>query len=98
MHAHNSAAQHTSNLSATGDGNKAPGILENWSDAIVNVFTKVKKPDERFVALRSDASRFEESIGSLERTVTRGRDRASGRYLFAFSQTIRIRQVGVEWS
>lgn len=79
MHAHNSASQHTSNLSATGDVNKAPGILDNWSDAIVNVFTKVKKLDERFVALYSDVSRFEESMGSLERTIARGRNRASGR-------------------
>lgn len=78
MHAHLAKSHHAANLSATGDANRAPGLLDNWSDAIVNVFTKVKKPDERFAALCSDMDRFEDGMSAMERTVARGRNRSSG--------------------
>lgn len=80
MHAHSSASRQAANESATGDANKAPGMLDNWSDAIVNVFAKVKKPDDRFVALYSDINRFEEGISAIEHTVAQGRNRASGTF------------------
>lgn len=72
-------------MSATGDANRAPGLLDNWSDVIVNVFTRVKKLDERFVALLSDLDRFDEGVAAFESSVARGRSRAGGVYSFCGS-------------
>ncbi|GAA95370.1 uncharacterized protein L969DRAFT_84865 [Mixia osmundae IAM 14324] len=44
-----------------------PSLLDNISDTLVNAFTKVRKPDERFTELREQLDKFEESIDRIER-------------------------------
>ncbi|KAI0319772.1 lipid binding protein [Amylostereum chailletii] len=53
------------------------GVIENLSDTLLNAFARVRKPDERFLAMRENVDRFEESINTSERLWTRVRGRTT---------------------
>lgn len=50
-------------------------IIDSLSDTLLNAFTKVRKPDERFVEVRESLDKFEESLVAIERTEARARTR-----------------------
>jgi sorting nexin-4 len=54
------------------------GIIDNLSDTLLNAFSKVRKPDERFLAMREDADKFEEGTTTSDRLYNRIRNRTSG--------------------
>ena len=56
------------------------GLIENLSDSLLNAFARVKKPDERFMAMREHIDKFEESLNVSERHWTRIRGRITGEY------------------
>ncbi|KWU41898.1 hypothetical protein RHOSPDRAFT_30300 [Rhodotorula sp. JG-1b] len=51
------------------------GVLDSLSDTLLNAFTKLKKPDERFVVIRQHLDSFEEGLASLERLAARSKTR-----------------------
>ncbi|GAA5999865.1 uncharacterized protein JCM10292_003513 [Rhodotorula paludigena] len=53
------------------------GVLDTLSDTLLNAFAKLKKPDERFVAIRQHLDSFEEGLSSLERLAARSKTRMS---------------------
>ncbi|TEB38909.1 lipid binding protein [Coprinellus micaceus] len=53
------------------------GIIDNLSDTLLNAFSKVRKPDERFLAMREDADKFEEGTTTSDRLYNRIRNRTS---------------------
>lgn len=53
-------------------------ILDSLSDTLLNAFTKVRKPDERFLEVRDNLDKFEESLVAIERTEARARTRIGG--------------------
>ena len=55
------------------------GIFDNISDTLLNAFTRVRKPDERFLSMREDVDKFEEGLGLAERLFGRIRGRTSGK-------------------
>ncbi|KAF8349668.1 lipid binding protein [Amanita rubescens] len=55
----------------------SPNILENISDTLLNAFSRVKKPDERFLVMREDVDKFEEGLNASERLFNRIRNRTS---------------------
>ncbi|CAG7847958.1 Sorting nexin-4 AltName: Full=Autophagy-related protein 24 [Serendipita indica DSM 11827] len=55
----------------------APSLLDNISDTIVNAFSRVRKPDSRFLEMRDAVDKFEESLTGIERTWSRARTRTS---------------------
>jgi len=57
----------------------SPGILDNISDTLLNAFSRVLKPDERFLAMREKVDKFEESLTRTERLWSRTRGRTSGK-------------------
>jgi sorting nexin-4 len=62
------------------------GLMDNLSDALLNAFTRVRKPDERFLAMRENVDKFEEGLVLGERLFGRIRSRTSGKsYLFPFN-------------
>ncbi|KAG8920999.1 intercellular trafficking and secretion [Tulasnella sp. 419] len=49
----------------------APSILENLSDTLLNAFSRVRKPDERFLDMKEKLDKFEEGLVGIDRTWTR---------------------------
>jgi len=56
----------------------APTLLDNISDSLLNAFSRVRKPDERFLVMRENVDKFEEGLMATERLYTRIRNRTSG--------------------
>ncbi|PWN98814.1 hypothetical protein FA09DRAFT_317585 [Tilletiopsis washingtonensis] len=77
MHSHVSA----SNANASADGHSGPGgsapggLLDGLTDTLLNAFSKVRKPDEKFEAMKEKLEKLEEGLGSTERVVMRARAR-----------------------
>lgn len=59
-----------------------PSIIDNLSDSLLNAFSKVRKPDERFLAMREDVDKFEEGLVTSERLWGRVRSRTNGKLYF----------------
>lgn len=76
MHSHIS---HTSALTH-GSGSVEPsgGFLDSLSDTLLNAFSRVRKPDEKFEGMRERLERLEDGLGNTERVVQRTRSRHGG--------------------
>ncbi|KAJ3196337.1 intercellular trafficking and secretion [Irineochytrium annulatum] len=46
---------------------KESHVFENLSDALLNAFSKVRKPDERFVEFKDQLQKFEDNISAIEK-------------------------------
>ncbi|KAJ7070845.1 nexin sorting protein [Mycena amicta] len=55
----------------------SPGIIDNISDTLLNAFSRVRKPDERFLSMREGVDQFEDGLVLSERLWTRLRTRTS---------------------
>ncbi|CAO1628724.1 unnamed protein product [Parajaminaea phylloscopi] len=79
MHMHTSSAASSSTsggVSAVDEGPRAPqGILDTLSDTFLNAFSKVRKPDEKFEAMKDRLDKFDEGLTGVERVVNKGRIR-----------------------
>ncbi|OJJ82065.1 sorting nexin-4 [Aspergillus glaucus CBS 516.65] len=47
------------------------GIFDNFTDTFVNAFTKVHKPDRRFIEVREKADKLDEDLNHVEKIVAR---------------------------
>ena len=56
------------------------GLMDNISDTLLNAFSKVRKPDERFLAMRESVDKFEERLNASERLWNRVRSRTNGEW------------------
>lgn len=54
-----------------------PTLLDNISDTLLNAFTKVRKPDERFLEMREELDKFEEALGGVDRIEARSKSRTN---------------------
>ncbi|KAI5451443.1 intercellular trafficking and secretion [Naganishia albida] len=68
-----SVAMHKHLSTPTPDGR--PSLLDNISDSLVNAFTKVRKPDERFLEMREAIDKYEEAMNNIDRLVGKERSR-----------------------
>ncbi|EEB90490.1 hypothetical protein MPER_11296 [Moniliophthora perniciosa FA553] len=53
------------------------GLVDNITDTLLNAFSRVRKPDERFVDMRETVDKFEEGLTASERLWNRVRGRTS---------------------
>ncbi|OJT15936.1 Sorting nexin-4 [Trametes pubescens] len=53
------------------------GVIDSISDSLLNAFSRVRKPDERFLAMREGVDKFEEGIALSERLYSRVRNRTN---------------------
>ncbi|KIY69162.1 hypothetical protein CYLTODRAFT_420980 [Cylindrobasidium torrendii FP15055 ss-10] len=53
------------------------GLIDSLSDTLLNAFTKVRKPDERFLHMREEVDKFEEGLQTSERLWNRVRTRSA---------------------
>lgn len=57
---------------STGGSEGGPtGIFDNFADTFVNAFTKVHKPDKRFIEVREKAEKLDEDLSHVEKVVAR---------------------------
>ena len=52
--------------------------MDNISDTLLNAFSKVRKPDKRFLSMRENVNKFEEGLLLSERLWNRVRSRTNG--------------------
>ncbi|PIL31809.1 hypothetical protein GSI_06513 [Ganoderma sinense ZZ0214-1] len=56
---------------------QSAGVIDSISDSLLNAFSRVRKPDERFLAMREHVDKFEEGISLSERLFSRVRNRTN---------------------
>ncbi|KAH9944249.1 uncharacterized protein BXZ73DRAFT_87184 [Epithele typhae] len=56
---------------------QSSGVIDSLSDTLLNAFSRVRKPDERFMAMREHVDKFEEGITLSERLFSRIRNRTN---------------------
>lgn len=66
------------------------GVMDNLSDTLLNAFARVRKPDERFLAMREHVDKFEESLITSERLWTRVRGRTTGEHILRIFTSIGV--------
>lgn len=47
------------------------GVFDNLTDTFINAFTKVHKPDRRFIEVREKSDKLDEDLGHVEKIVAR---------------------------
>lgn len=62
-------------MSASEAGNA--GVLESWTDSFLNAFTKPHKTDKRFQDVNDRASKLDDDLGTVSKTVARVAKRES---------------------
>lgn len=53
-------------------------LIDSLSDTFINAFSRVRKPDARFVEMTDELERFEEGLIGVERVIGRGKSRIDG--------------------
>lgn len=61
----------TRSSSGASETSGVPGIFDNFTDTFVNAFTKVHKPDKRFIEVREKADKLDEDLNHVEKIVAR---------------------------
>lgn len=67
-----------------------PSILDSISDTWINTFSKIRKPDDRFLEVRDSVDRFDDGLNSIDRLWGRSRTRTSGKIYHCPATTVRI--------
>ena len=57
--------------SGSDGGNGSGGVFDNFADSFINVFTKVHKPDRRFLEVKEKSDKLDEDLGHIEKVVAR---------------------------
>lgn len=52
-------------------------FLDSISDTLLNAFTKVRKPDEKFVEMREELDKFEDALAGVDRIEARSKQRTN---------------------
>lgn len=50
---------------------QSTGVFDNLTDSFINAFTKVHKPDKRFIEVREKSDKLDEDLGHVEKIVAR---------------------------
>ncbi|UNI23028.1 intercellular trafficking and secretion [Purpureocillium takamizusanense] len=54
-----------------GGGGGSGGVFDNFADTFINAFTKVHKPDRRFIEVKDKSDKLDEDLGHIEKVVAR---------------------------
>lgn len=73
------------------DPDHSNGVIDSISDTLLNAFSRVRKPDERFLAMREGVDKFEDGVVLTERLWTRVRNRTNGECSELASEYCRLR-------
>ena len=59
---------------------QSAGVIDSISDSLLNAFSRVRKPDERFLSMREGVDKFEDGVVLTERLWNRVRNRTNGKW------------------
>ncbi|RDA85925.1 hypothetical protein CP532_0795 [Ophiocordyceps camponoti-leonardi (nom. inval.)] len=54
-----------------GGGGGGGGVFDNFADTFINAFTKVHKPDRRFIEVKEKSDKLDDDLGHVEKVVAR---------------------------
>ncbi|KAF3764477.1 sorting nexin-4 [Cryphonectria parasitica EP155] len=66
MHSRSSRA----NTGSSNEGGSG-GVFDTFADSFINVFTKVHKPDRRFIEVKEKSDKLDEDLGQVEKLIAR---------------------------
>ncbi|KKA28827.1 hypothetical protein TD95_000303 [Thielaviopsis punctulata] len=69
MRSRNQRNSMSSDGGAVGSG--AGGVFDAFADSVINAFTKVHKPDQRFIDVRDATDKLDENLASIEKILAR---------------------------
>lgn len=58
------------NTASSNEGGSS-GVFDTFADSFINVFTKVHKPDRRFIEVKEKTDRLDDDLGQVEKLVAR---------------------------
>lgn len=61
----------TQRAASVSDPSGAGGVFDNFTDTFINAFTKIHKPDKRFIEVREKSDKLDEDLGHIEKIVAR---------------------------
>ncbi|KAK8168520.1 putative sorting nexin-4 [Phyllosticta citrichinensis] len=64
-------ARPTRSLSGAGADQASGGVFDSFTDTLMGAFSKVHKPDKRFLDVRDRADKLDEDLGLVEKVVAR---------------------------
>ncbi|ATY64244.1 vacuolar targeting protein Atg24 [Cordyceps militaris CM01] len=53
------------------DPNGSSGVFDNFADTFINAFTKVHRPDKRFIEVKERSDKLDEDLNHIEKVVAR---------------------------
>lgn len=56
--------------SSTSDAGSA-GVFDNFADTFINAFTKVHRPDRRFIEVKDKSDKLDDDLGHIEKVIAR---------------------------
>ncbi|KAK5992418.1 Sorting nexin-4 [Cladobotryum mycophilum] len=57
--------------SITSDPGGSSGVFDNFADTFINAFTKVHKPDRRFIEVKEKSDKLDEDLNHIEKVIAR---------------------------
>jgi sorting nexin-4 len=60
-----------SRTSLSADPSNSSGVFDNFADTFINAFTKLHKPDKRFIEVKEKSDKLDEDLGNIEKVVAR---------------------------
>ncbi|KAG6198139.1 Sorting nexin-4 [Claviceps purpurea] len=57
--------------SGGGGGGSSGGVFDNFADTFINAFTKLNKPDRRFLDVKDKSDKLDEDLGHIEKVMAR---------------------------
>ncbi|QUC17418.1 uncharacterized protein UV8b_01659 [Ustilaginoidea virens] len=57
--------------SLSSDATGPSGVFDNFADTFINAFTKLHKPDRRFLEVKEKSDRLDEDLGHMEKVIAR---------------------------
>lgn len=69
----NATMQSRSSRANTASSNEggSGGVFDTFADSFINVFTKVHKPDRRFLEVKEKSDKLDEDLGQIEKVIAR---------------------------
>lgn len=64
-------------------------LLESFGDALMNAFSKIQKPDQRFLDMKDYVDKFEDNLKHIEKLYSRISSRQEGTILHDFLKDCR---------
>ncbi|TPX17173.1 uncharacterized protein E0L32_003291 [Thyridium curvatum] len=65
------ATMRTRSARASTDRDRESSAFDNFADSLINAFTKVHRPDRRFIEVRERSDKLDEDLGHVEKVVAR---------------------------